>query len=523
MLFLYALLHLTLCLLYLYWVERHIYLYRVLSIRMRCDQYTITFYALLGGIVLSVGIWSYYYLASEENYTRFISLLLLFIASMTLLIFFSNMFMSLIGWDGLGVTSFLLVIYYKNRARLGSGMITALRNRVGDCLLFCCLGFFLSRSRSLFLYLIVMIRMTKSAQIPFSSWLPAAMAAPTPVRALVHSSTLVTAGVYVLIRYCLLDLQQLSLLGICTLVIAGLGACVESDLKKVVALRTLSQLGVIMVSIGASQKNYCFFHLITHACFKALLFICVGVCIHSVYGTQDFRSFNNFASMTFVSCLACVACVSLMGIMFTSGFYSKDIILESLINEGCRRLSIGLFFLGIGLTSCYSWKIIKGALLNNSFARVGETSWGGVSVHVKVPLLFLGVLSTCIGRKIGRYASILSITLTHVDKFIPPLFICLGIFIGIYVNPFLRRMGFLVPMVRRISCYSLDAAAPLKSIDKGWIEASNSATLFASWGFHHYTSVVTLSLSVMSILLFFYGKYNQYGPCCTITSRISTE
>ena len=119
------------------------------------------------------------------------------------------------------------------------------------------------------------------------------MAAPTPVRALVHSSTLVTAGVYVLIRYCHSDAGTLINLGTLTMLMAGTVACAERDLKKVVALSTLSQLGLIIVSLGAYEKSYCFFHMISHAFFKALLFICVGTCIHSVYGTQDFRSFNS--------------------------------------------------------------------------------------------------------------------------------------------------------------------------------------------------------------------------------------
>ena len=157
------------------------------------------------------------------------------------------------------------------------------------------------------------------------------MAAPTPVRALVHSSTLVTAGVYVLIRYCYSDIRSLLFIGSCTMTIAGIGACAESDLKKVVALRTLSQLGVIIVSLGALEKSYCFFHLISHACFKALLFMCVGACIHSVYGTQDYRSFNKLRPTLYVSLFASVANISLIGFVFTSGFYRKDIILEVLL------------------------------------------------------------------------------------------------------------------------------------------------------------------------------------------------
>ena len=224
-----------------------------------------------------------------------------------------------------------MVIFYKNRKSLGSGIITALTNRIGDGLLVCVLGFlYVHELHTILLFLLVTLRLTKSAQIPFSSWLPAAMAAPTPVRALVHSSTLVTAGVYVLLRYCQTDNVVLLTIGTCTIIIAGIRACAERDLKKVVALRTLSQLGVMMVSLGAHAKSYCFFHLLSHALFKALLFICIGSCIHIVYGTQDYRRFNKLRLSLNLSFLCSLANLSLMGFVFTSGFYRKDMILEVL-------------------------------------------------------------------------------------------------------------------------------------------------------------------------------------------------
>ena len=159
------------------------------------------------------------------------------------------------------------------------------------------------------------------------------MSAPTPVSALVHSSTLVTAGVYVLIRFCRQDTSQLLIIGRCTILLAGLRACAERDLKKVVALRTLSQLGIIIVSLGAQLKAYCFFHVISHACFKALLFLSVGVMIHSVFGTQDYRRFNELSSLPFASTLMCVSNLSLVGFIYTTGFYRKDMILENLYEK----------------------------------------------------------------------------------------------------------------------------------------------------------------------------------------------
>ena len=148
-------------------------------------------------------LWSYYYMDGEPHYRRFLRVVVAFVRSMVLLIFMSTLYGTLIGWDGLGITSFLLVIYYKNRKSLGSRIITALTNRVGDAFLLILLGLSLYTAGGphLCLVLLLLTAMTKRAQYPFRRWLPAAMAAPTPVRALVHSSTLVTAGVYLLLRF----------------------------------------------------------------------------------------------------------------------------------------------------------------------------------------------------------------------------------------------------------------------------------------------------------------------------------
>ena len=148
-------------------------------------------------------LWSYYYMDGEPHYRRFLRVVVAFVRSMVLLIFMATLYGTLIGWDGLGITSFLLVIYYKNRKSLGRSIITALTNRAGDAFLLILLGLSLYTAGGphLCLVLLLLTAMTKRAQYPFSRWLPAAMAAPTPVSALVHSSTLVTAGVYLLLRF----------------------------------------------------------------------------------------------------------------------------------------------------------------------------------------------------------------------------------------------------------------------------------------------------------------------------------
>lgn len=180
-------------------------------------------------------------------------------------------------------------------------------------------------------------RLTKRAQVPFSAWLPAAMAAPTPVSALVHSSTLVTAGVYLLIRHRFIlrkvsFLKFLLLVGAITILIAGAGAIQELDIKKVVALSTLSQLGLIIITLGIGLPLLRFFHLLAHAYFKAMLFICAGALIHSIKDYQDIRTIGRgVIFLPFTIRIFSVANLSLCGIPFMAGFYSKDLILEMII------------------------------------------------------------------------------------------------------------------------------------------------------------------------------------------------
>ena len=206
------------------------------------------------------------------------------------------------------MTSYLLVIFYQRNKSYNAGMLTAITNRLGDVglLISISLIIYLGNWNYIFMnsfsqvfsdimvYLIIISACTKSAQIPFSAWLPAAIAAPTPVSALVHSSTLVTAGVYLLIRINLIIIEIniryiLLLIGIITIIIAGFTAMGEIDMKKIIALSTLRQLGIIILILGIGNPILSFFHLLSHAFFKAMLFICAGIIIHNIKDYQDIR------------------------------------------------------------------------------------------------------------------------------------------------------------------------------------------------------------------------------------------
>nr|CCI69388.1 NADH dehydrogenase subunit 5 [Metacrangonyx sp. 5 MDMBR-2012] len=318
--------------------------------------------------------YSKYYMEGDKSYNRFMMVLLLFVCSMILLILSPNLISLLLGWDGLGFTSYILVVYYQNEYACNSGMLTILSNRIGDATILMGICFlymnnswnFLleSSSSNLLLFLLIMSAITKSAQIPFSAWLPAAMAAPTPVSALVHSSTLVTAGVFLLIRFhsCIFDLSThifLLIISSLTMLMSGWMANFEMDMKKIIALSTLSQLGMMMMIISLGLPELAFFHLITHAMFKSTIFMCAGIMIHNLAGSQDLRlSGNFFVSGPFLGLFFAVTNMSLCGFPFLAGFFSKDLLLENIMYNNMSYYFHLISMIGTGLTLSYSLRVL---------------------------------------------------------------------------------------------------------------------------------------------------------------------
>ena len=318
------------------------------------------------------------YIAGDKRFNRFIYLVLAFVFSISIMVIRPNLIRILLGWDGLGLVSYALVIYYHNEKSANAGMLTVLSNRVGDVAIlvsiglirkvggwnFYVYGLYIDREWAIFKFMLMLAAITKRAQIPFSAWLPAAMAAPTPVSALVHSSTLVTAGVYLIIRFSSAlegsEAQRMLLIISClTMFIAGLGANFEYDLKKIIALSTLSQLGVILRILALGFPNLAFFHLLSHALFKALLFICAGVIIHRVGDYQDIRHIGGLVNyMPLRVSYIRIANIALCGFPFLAGFYSKDLILEVAFIRWINFISLLLFVLATGLTVMYTARLI---------------------------------------------------------------------------------------------------------------------------------------------------------------------
>nr|QIC20372.1 NADH dehydrogenase subunit 5 [Oreogeton sp. DY-2020] len=372
-----------------------------------------SFVLLISSLVI---YYSYEYMSSDLNMNRFIMLVLMFVFSMMLLIISPNLISILLGWDGLGLVSYCLVIYFQNVKSYNAGMLTALSNRIGDVALLLAIAWMLNYGSWNYIFyiyllnmdydmkmvgsLVVLAAMTKSAQIPFSSWLPAAMAAPTPVSALVHSSTLVTAGIYLLIRFNILLVnswlgQMLLLLSGLTMFMAGLGANFEFDLKKIIALSTLSQLGLMMSILSMGFYKLAFFHLLTHALFKALLFMCAGAIIHNMNNSQDIRMMGGLSlHMPLTSSCLNVANLALCGMPFLAGFYSKDLILEIVSLSYLNLFSFFLFFFSTGLTVCYSLRLVyysmTGVLNCGSLNLLNDEGW--IMLKGMLGLLFMSII-----------------------------------------------------------------------------------------------------------------------------------
>nr|YP_002727956.1 NADH dehydrogenase subunit 5 [Physopelta gutta]ABZ02106.1 NADH dehydrogenase subunit 5 [Physopelta gutta] len=408
-----------------------------------------------------VFIYSYSYMGGDLMSERFMYLVLLFILSMMIMIISPNLISILIGWDGLGLVSYCLVIYFNNIKSYNAGMLTILVNRIGDVAILLSISFMFNNGSWYFLYynfylynysyflflFIIIAGFTKSAQLPFSSWLPAAMAAPTPVSALVHSSTLVTAGVYLLIRFNFIfssfNIYFFLVISIMTMFLSSLSAMFEFDLKSIIALSTLSQLGFMMSILFVGNITFSFFHLLTHAFFKALLFLCAGLIIHCLNNSQDIRYMGALVNhLPFTISWFWVANMSLCGLPFLSGFYSKDFILKYVQFSFFNMFVFIFCFISIGLTVAYTMRLIYFLLFNYN----GLVSYASYEedFFMIFSMIFLTIFSVLAGSFLSWL--LFSIPLLFVlplwCKLLPLLCVFVGGFIGYCL--FFIKFGFVV-------------------------------------------------------------------------------
>ena len=405
------------------------------------------FSAIMLVVVLSISsvvhLYSIDYMKDEKDFKRFFSYIALFTFSMVLLVISNNLIQLFIGWEGVGLVSYLLIgFFYKKQSAIKANLKAFLINRIGD--MFFILGIAMVYAafdsfdyRTIFASInitnvsaldsyfgldyidfaclfLFFGAMAKSAQIPLHVWLPDSMEGPTPISALIHAATMVTAGIFMVAR--LSPLYELALftndfillIGASTALFIGVIAIFENDIKKVIAFSTISQLGYMVAALGINAYSTSFFHLYTHAFFKALLFLCAGSVIMSLHHNQDIRKMGGLKSklpITYISFLIGTLCI--IGFPFTSGFFSKDLILEVMLykNNTISFIAYLMLLFGALVTTIYSLRLLFFVFYNeyrgNDLHNIKEQS-----MIIIFPLIILSILSIFSGYLIKVFVEL---------------------------------------------------------------------------------------------------------------------
>ena len=398
------------------------------GISLHLDGLSLLMMGMVTGVGFLIHIFASWYMRGEEDFARFFSYFNLFVASMLLLVLGDNLALLFLGWEGVGLCSYLLIGYYYQNPANGFAAIKAFTvTRVGDVFLLIALFLIyqqfgtlniaevvaaaptvMTQSSSLTIWTALMLFLGaagKSAQIPLQTWLADAMAGPTPVSALIHAATMVTAGVYLCCRmYTVFEMAPevmmfISITGAVTLLVAGFAALVQTDIKRILAYSTMSQLGYMFMAVGAEAYQAGLFHMLTHAFFKALLFLSSGAVILAYHHEQNiFKMGGLFYKNKFLFACFAIGGGALAAIPFiTVGFFSKDAILGAVWVQG-ESIAVynSLYWAGVAgafLTSIYTfrliWVVFFGKENTPYHAIKGITFWG--------PLAILAVLSTFVG------------------------------------------------------------------------------------------------------------------------------